>query len=95
MDRVKARPLQPSDAWLSFMYQVFPGMAWGLVTTVILPQALGDLLHKVFYKALPLLGIRRSIKREYRMLLEYFQGLRLPNFVVLAFAYKVFFLQSH
>ena len=95
VDRVKARPLQPSDAWLSFMYQVLPGMAWGLVTAVISPRALGDLLHKVFYKALPLLGIRRSIKKEYRMLPEYFQGLGLPDFVVLAFACKVFFLQCH
>ena len=62
VDRVKARPLQPSDAWLSFMYQVFPGMSWGLVTAVISPGPLRELLHKVYYKALPLLGIQRLIK---------------------------------
>ena len=95
VDRVNATPLQPSNAWLSFMYRVFPGMAWGLVTMVISPQTLGDLLHKVVYKALPLLGIQRSIKKEHRMLPEYFQGLGLPNFVVPAFACKAFFLQSH
>ena len=53
------------------------------------------LLHRVYYKALPLLGIRRSIKREYRLLPEQFQGLGLPDFAVLAFACKIFFLQCH
>ena len=95
VDRVTARPLQTSDAWLSFMYQLFPGMSWGLVTTVIAPGKLNDLLHKVYYKALPLLGIRRTMRREYRTLPERFQGLGLPDFVVLALATKIFFLQSH
>ena len=95
VDRIKARPLKPSKSWLSFMYQVFPGMAWGLVTAVISPETLRIHLHKVYYKELPLLGIRRFIKKEYRTLPERFQGLGLPDFVVLAFAYTIFFLQCH
>ena len=77
------------------MYQVFPGMAWGLVTAVISPEALGTLHHKVYYKALPLLGIRWSIKKKYRTLPERFQGLGLPNFVVIVFVCKIFFLRCH
>ena len=34
-------------------------------------------------------------KKEYRTLLERFQGLGLPDFVVLAFSCKIFFLQCH
>ena len=64
-DRVQMRPLQPSDAWLSFCYQVVSGMAWGLVTTVVPPKALDGMLHKVFYKALPHCGFQRNIKLEY------------------------------
>ena len=70
-------------------------MAWGLVTAVILPETLRTHLHKVYYKALPLLGIRQSIKKEYTTLPERFQGLGLPDFVVLVFAYNIFFLQCH
>ena len=70
-------------------------MVWGLVTAVISPATLRTHLHKVYYKALPLLGIRRSSKNEYRTLPERFQGLGLSDFVVLAFAYKIFFLQCH
>ena len=52
-------------------------------------------LKKVWYRALPLLGVRRNITLLWQTLPERFQGLGMPNFVVVAFVSKVFFLQCH
>ena len=89
-DRLATKPLPMADAWLSFCFQVYPGMSWGFMTTVVPPKILADEVHRVLYKSLPLLGVHRNIKKELCMLPERFQGLGLPNFVVILFACKVF-----
>ena len=94
-DRIETRLLPARDAWLSYFLQLFPGMSWGLATVCLLPKQLDVQLRKVWYRVLPFLGVRRNIKLLWRTLLERFQGLGMPNFVVVAFAVKVFFLQCH
>jgi len=94
-DRIETRPLPSRDAWLSYFLQLFPGMSWGLATVCLSPKQLDCHLRKVWYRVLPFLGVRRNIKLLWRILPERFQGLGMPNFVVVAFAAKVFFLQCH
>ena len=60
-----------------------------------LPDKLDAHLSRVWYKVFSLLGVRRNITLLWRTLPERFQGLGMPNFIVVAFASKVFFLQCH
>ena len=95
VDRIATRPLPRRDAWLSFHAQLFPGMVWGLVAVIMRPQKLDDLIQSLYYKILPHLGVNRNITKPWRTLPERFQGLGLPNFVVVAFAAKVHFIQCN
>ena len=94
-DRILAKPLHRHNAWLSFFMQLYPGMLWGLVSVVLSPLKLNEMMQKLYYKILPILGINCCITKAWRMLPEIYQGLGLLNFVVIAFAAKVYFLQSH
>ena len=94
-DRLDLRPLPPRDAWLSFFLQLLPGISWGLLSVVMSPAKLERELQDLYFRILPLLGVNRHIELDWRMLGERFGGLGLPNFVVLAFACKVYFLQSN
>jgi len=94
-DRISTRPLPAQDAWLSFFLQLFPGMVWGLATVVLSPRKIDKQLRRVWYRVLPFLGVRRNITLLWRTLPERYQGLGMPNFAVVAFASKVFFLQCH
>jgi len=94
-DRLKTRPLPKCDAWMSFFFQLFPGISWGLVTVNVSPKTMDDHWQALYFKILPLLGVNRHIAREWRTLGERYHGLGLPDFVVVCFAAKVFFMQRH
>jgi hypothetical protein len=50
-------------------------------------------MYQRFYeKALPLLGVNRKIKKEWRMLPEMYQGLAFSNFPLIALAEKISFI---
>ncbi len=95
VDRVQTRPLPPRDAWLSFNLALQMGMQWGLVSVIMPPAKLEAMMGKLYYKCLPLLGVNRNITTLWRTLPEMFHGLGMPDFVILAFANKVFLLQQH
>ncbi len=48
---------------------------------------------KLYYKALPILGVNRCIATEWRLLLEHHQGLDLPNFTTDCLAAKLQYIQ--
>ena len=75
--------------------QLYPGMAWGLVSVVLAPKELNDTMQTLYAKILPLLCINRCITDAWRMPPEMYEGIGLPNFVVVAFATKIYFLQCH
>ena len=70
-------------------------MTWGLVAVVMEPKKLEEMMCGLYYRLLPLLGVNRNITTPWRMLPEMYQGLGLPNFLVLSLASKVFFLQCN
>ena len=49
----------------------------------------------MYYRLLPHLGVNRNITTPWHMLPEMYQGLGLPNFLVLSLASKVAFLQCN
>ena len=51
-------------------------------------------MQALYYKILPVLGVNRSISKEWRTLSERFRGLGLPNFVVDCLAAKLFYMQN-
>jgi hypothetical protein len=56
------------------------------------PLTLDKCFQKIYKKALPLLGVKCKIKREWRTLPEKYQGLAMPNVPLVALAEKVSFL---
>ena len=49
-DRLTTRKLHPRDAWFSFFAQLFPAMSWGLVTVVMDPDKLEEMMDKFALK---------------------------------------------
>ena len=92
VDCLLTRPLARSDAWLSFYLQLFPAIAWGLVTVCLQPKKLDSMIQIVYAKALPYLGVNWNIKREWRTLPKRYQGLALPSFPLVALSEKVSFI---
>ena len=90
-----ARPLPSRDAWFSFNLQLYPGIKWGLVNTMMAPEKMEKMVQDLYFSILPLLGVNRNITKEYRMLPERFGGLGLPDFVLTCFASKVHFMQCN
>jgi hypothetical protein len=56
-DQLYSRPLPHSEAWTSFILQVFTGMSWEISTLVLSPCELYLATKPVYYRCLPLLGI--------------------------------------
>ena len=67
-------------------------MLWGLVTVCMSPSKLDVKFQKVYKKALPFLGVNCEIKRKWQTLPEMYQGLGLPNFLLVALSSKISFL---
>ena len=93
VDKIATGNLHPRDVWMGFFAQILPGINWGLVATVLHPQALQDAYQSFYYKLLPILGVNRNIGKEWRTLPERYQGLGLPDFEVHALSKKIHFLQ--
>ena len=92
VDRNVTRPLSRSDTWLSFYMQLIPGMTWGLLAVTMPPEQLEKEIMSLYYKILPLVGVNRNITKGWRTIPCRYQGLGMPNFVVLVLACKLHFL---
>ncbi|KAL7534941.1 hypothetical protein ACHAXR_006173 [Thalassiosira sp. AJA248-18] len=68
--RLEVQLLPICDIWLSFFLQLYPGMAYGLASSVLKPAKLGELIQALYYKILPLVGVNRCITKAWRMLPE-------------------------
>jgi hypothetical protein len=95
VDCLRTKPVSQGDAWLSFFLQLFPGISWGLVMVCMPPKQLDGCFQCFYAKALPFLGINCKIKKEWRTLLEMYQGLALPNLPLVALSDKISFLLGH
>ncbi len=67
-------------------------MAWELVIVCMEPNKLDAMIQRSYAKALPYLGVNHNIKKEWRTLLERYQGLAHRNFSLIALSEKVSFL---
>ncbi len=91
-DCLHTTPVSRNNAWLSFYLQLYPCISWGLVTTYMQPKKLDVQVQCVHAKALPILGVNRNIKKEWRTLPEQYQGIGMPNILLAALAEKLSFL---
>jgi hypothetical protein len=92
VDCLKTKPVSRNDAWLGFYLQLLPTISWGLVTVCVPPKKLDLQYQRIYARALPFLGVKSKIKREWRTLPEQYQGLGMPNFPLLALSEKLTFL---
>jgi len=68
--------------WKSYFFKLFPGIQYGLATLATPTASVNTLLQKLDYAALPLLGVNRSIKREWRNIPRAFGGIGLRNLAI-------------
>jgi hypothetical protein len=76
-------------------YQLFPKLIYGAVAVTHSPQKLEDAFESIWYKLLPSIHVNINIRKEYRMLLLWFQGLALPNPNIDVLSKKIYLLQLH
>lgn len=79
LDRSRNDHLPAKLNWMSYYFKLWAGMNYGLVTLTTPTHSVIKLLEKLDYKALPLLGVTRSIKEEWRNLPRAFGGIGLRN----------------
>ncbi len=65
--------------WTSYKFKLYPGIRYGLATLATLTSQVDTLFQKLDYRALPLLGVNWSIKREWRNIPRAFGGIGLFN----------------
>ncbi len=93
VDCLKTKTLPRQDAWFSFKMQLYPAMSWGLVAVVLPQKNLKDLMQLLYFCVLPCLVVNMYITNEWRMPPEHYLGLGLTNFVGIALAKKIRFMQ--
>lgn len=64
------------------LYKLLPGLRYGLATLSTPSSQISQLLHRLEYRALPLLGVNRSIKYEWHTIPRVFGGIGLCNLAV-------------
>ena len=70
VDKVATKNSRPREVWMDFFAQILPGINWGLVATVLKPEALQKAYQRFYYKLLPIMGVNRNIATEWKMLPE-------------------------
>lgn len=82
IDRSKNGHLPAKLNWISYYFKLWAGMSYGLATLATSTHTIAHLLDKMDYEALPLLGVIRSIKKDWRTLPRAFGGIGLRNITV-------------
>ncbi len=68
--------------WISYRFKLFPGIRYSLATLATTTSQVDTLLQQLDNRALPLLGVNRAIKREWRNIPRAFGGIGLFNLAV-------------
>jgi hypothetical protein len=82
VDRSKNGHLPTSFNWSSYLFKLWAALNYGLATLATPTHLVLNLLDRLDYEALPLLGVTRSIKKEWRSLPNAFGGIGLRNIVI-------------
>ena len=95
VDGLRARPLHRRDAWLSFHLQLTMKLSFGMAAVVHPPKKIDETFQSLLFQALPMLGVNRNITKFWRTLPVKYQGLGLPDFVIVSLGAKISFLLRH
>jgi hypothetical protein len=92
VDCLHTKPVSWGDVWLSFYFQLYLGISWGLVTMCMPPVKLDNNIQWIHGQALPFWGVNGKIKKEWRTLPEMYQGLAMPYMPLVVLVEKLSFL---
>eukprot|EP00956_Cyclotella_meneghiniana_P029484 scaffold71429_cov59-Cyclotella_meneghiniana.AAC.1 len=73
VDKLRVRPLERKNTWLSLTVQQYPGLFYGLSSLYASPDELERTMGSVYFNALPFLGFNRNITKAYRTLPSEYQ----------------------
>jgi hypothetical protein len=75
----------PSVEGISYCFQLWPGIWYGLSTLATPLQDVDDILHKLEFEMLSALGVNQHVKTEWRKLARGFGGIGLLNISIKQF----------
>ena len=81
IDRSKNGHLSARLNWESYYFKLWAGLNYGLATLATPTNMVQQILDRLDYEALPLLGVSRSLKKEWRVLPRACGGIGLRNLV--------------
>ena len=82
VDKLRVRPLERKNTWLSLTVQQYPGLFYGLSSLYASPDELEQAMGSVYFNALPFLGFNRNINKAYRTLPSEYQGIGLKHWCI-------------
>ena len=77
--RTRNGRLPSSLAWRSYLWKLWPGLRYGLATLGTPIDMLDTILGRQQFEVLPLLGVNRNIRRQWRTIPQAFGGVGLFN----------------
>ena len=80
--RTRNGRLPSSLAWRSYRWKLWPGLRYGLATLGTTLSALDSILGRQQFDALPLLGVNRNIRKQWRTIPQSFGGIGLFNITI-------------
>ena len=69
-------------AWISYKWKLWPGLRYGLATLETALDSLDSILGRQQFDVLPLLGVNRNIRRQWRTIPQSFGGVGLFNITI-------------
>ena len=80
--RTRNGRLPSSLAWRSYSWKLWPGLRYGLATLGTTLSALDSILGRQQFDVLPLLGVNRNIRKQWRTIPQSFGGIGLFNITI-------------
>jgi hypothetical protein len=93
--RLKNAHLPTHLAWTAYCHQLWLGVKYGLSTLANSKSKMDGILHKLEFKMLPLMGINRHAKTEWRHIAHEFGAIGLFNLAIEQFIGRMKTLLQH
>ena len=77
INRTRNGHLPAKPAWISYKWKLWPGLQYGLATLCTRLAEVAGVLDKQQFEVLPLLGVNRNIRKQWRMIPRAFGGIGL------------------
>jgi hypothetical protein len=94
VERLRRNRCDPGDAWTGFRYALWPSLTYGFAAITPDLDALDKAFQNLFRNVLSPLKVNMNIRTFYRVAPKRFQGLGMPNPLIVMLSQKLHLLQT-